>query len=90
MIKISGGSISKIDRNCSDYKELLQAHKRLAQQDATLWGPQAEPEAAIRLNWIDLPNRSRELLPLLDALTAKHRDKDVVILCGIGGSSLAP
>lgn len=90
MIKISGASISKINRTCNEYQDLLQAHKRLAQKDATLWGPQAEPEAAIRLNWIELPNRSRELLPLLDALAAKHRDKNVVILCGMGGSSLAP
>ena len=87
MIKISGASISKINRTCNEYQDLLQAHKRLAQKDATLWGPQAEPEAAIRLNWIELPNRSRELLPLLDALAAKHRDKNVVILCGMGGSS---
>ena len=90
MIKVSGASMSKIDRTCNEYQDLLQAHKRLAQKDATLWGPQAEPEAAIRLNWIELPNRSRELLPLLDALAAKHRDKNVVILCGMGGSSLAP
>lgn len=90
MIKISGGSLSKIDRNCIEYQDLLKAHTRLAQQDATLWGPEAATEAAIRLNWIDLPNRSRELLPSLDALAAKHRDKNVTILCGMGGSSLAP
>ena len=90
MIKISGGALSKIDRTCREYQDLLQAHIRLAQQDATLWGPQAANEAAIRLNWIDLPNQSRELLPLLDALAAKHRDKNAFILCGMGGSSLAP
>jgi hypothetical protein len=90
MIKISGGALSKIDRTCNEYQDLLQAHTRLAQQDATLWGPQAATEAAIRLNWIDFPNQSRELLPLLDALAAKHRDKNAFILCGMGGSSLAP
>jgi glucose-6-phosphate isomerase len=90
MIKISGSSTFKIDRDCLEYKDLLQAHARLAQQDASLWGPQAKTEAEIRLNWIDLPDRSRELLPLLDALAAKHRDKNVFILCGMGGSSLAP
>jgi glucose-6-phosphate isomerase len=90
MIKISGGSISRIDRDSPEYRDLLQAHSRLAQQDASLWGSKAAAEAAIRLNWIDLPNRSRELLPLLDALAAKHRDKNVFILCGMGGSSLAP
>ena len=28
---------------------------RLAAKDSTLWGAAAEKEAAIRLNWIDLP-----------------------------------
>jgi glucose-6-phosphate isomerase len=42
------------------------------------------------LNWIDLPESSRELLPQFDALAAKHRDKTTVILCGMGGSSLGP
>ena len=28
-----------------------QAASKLAAQDATLWGPEAEPEASIRLSW---------------------------------------
>ena len=28
---------------------------RLVRKDATLWGPDAESEAAIRLGWLDLP-----------------------------------
>ena len=90
MIKVSGPALDKIDRACPEYKALLDAHTRLAKKDNTLWGKQAEAEAAIRLNWIDLPNDSRELLPTLDALAAKHRDKTTFILCGMGGSSLGP
>ena len=27
---------------------------RIAAKDATTWGPEAESESAIRLNWVDL------------------------------------
>ena len=32
---------------------------RLVRKDATLWGPDAESEAAVRLGWLDLPATSR-------------------------------
>ncbi|MFC7330496.1 glucose-6-phosphate isomerase [Marinactinospora rubrisoli] len=65
---------------------------RLAARDATLWGPEAEPEAAIRLGWVDLPRTSRALLPELGRLVAEKRAAglDHVVLAGMGGSSLAP
>lgn len=65
---------------------------RLAAKDSSLWGGEAESEAAIRLNWIDLPVESRSLLPELDALAAwaKSSDLNHVVLAGMGGSSLAP
>lgn len=65
---------------------------QLAAKDDTLWGVEAQAEAAIRLNWIDLPVSSRELLPELDALTAWARVRQIstIILAGMGGSSLAP
>ena len=90
MIKLLGNAISKVDRSDARYKALLEVHSRLAKKDSTIWGPAAQVEAAVRLNWIDLPESSRELLPALDALYAKHRDKANVILCGMGGSSLGP
>ena len=90
MISIKGTSLSKIDRSSTHYKALQAFHERLKQKDSTIWGPEAQAEAAIRLNWIDLPESSRELLPQFDALAAKHRDKTSVILCGMGGSSLGP
>jgi glucose-6-phosphate isomerase len=90
MISIKGSSLSKIDRTSAKYKELQAFHDRLKTKDSTIWGPEAQAEAAVRLNWIDLPESSRELLPQFDALAAKHRDKTTVILCGMGGSSLGP
>jgi len=90
MISIKGSSLSKIDRTSAKYKELQAFHERLKTKDSTIWGSEAQAEAAVRLNWIDLPESSRELLPQFDALAAKHRDKTTVILCGMGGSSLGP
>jgi glucose-6-phosphate isomerase len=90
MIKVSGSATS-ISTSASR-GALLEIVNRLAAKDATLWGEAARAEAAIRLNWIDLPISSRELLPELDALTAWARSKEIsqIVLAGMGGSSLAP
>ena len=65
---------------------------RLVGKDATLWGPDAEEEAAVRLGWLDLPRSSRQLLPRLNGLrdTLRATGLDHVVLAGMGGSSLAP
>ncbi|MDT7599028.1 MAG: glucose-6-phosphate isomerase, partial [Pseudonocardiales bacterium] len=34
----------------------------IAAKDATLWGPDAESEASVRLNWVDLGTSSRPLV----------------------------
>jgi hypothetical protein len=74
--------------------EAVQADlpRRLAAKDPTLWGPDAEPEASIRLGWLDLPTSSRDLLPLLAELreAVQADGLDHVVLAGMGGSSLAP
>jgi glucose-6-phosphate isomerase len=64
----------------------------IAKQDADVWGPEAAPEAAIRLGWLDCPTTSRALLPRLEALRDESlaAGLDHVVLCGMGGSSLAP
>ena len=65
---------------------------RLFAQDATLWGPEAESEAAVRLAWVKLGRTSRplvgEVAALRDHLVGQGLDH--VVLCGMGGSSLAP
>ncbi|MCG5473168.1 glucose-6-phosphate isomerase [Micromonospora sp. LAH09] len=63
---------------------------KLAGKDASLWGPDAEAEAKVRLGWVDTHQRSRELLAQLAELTAELADLDHVVLAGMGGSSLAP
>jgi hypothetical protein len=65
---------------------------RLVRKDATLWGPDAESEAAVRLGWLDLPATSRRLVAELADLRAElgAEGLDRVVLCGMGGSSLAP
>jgi glucose-6-phosphate isomerase len=69
-----------------------QFASRLFEQDATLWGPEAEPEASIRLSWVRLPRSSRPLVGEVAALREHFRAAGVdrVVLCGMGGSSLAP
>ncbi|MGW3469309.1 glucose-6-phosphate isomerase [Saccharopolyspora sp. NPDC000995] len=65
---------------------------KLAAQDATLWGPDAESEASIRLSWTTLHESSRPLLAEIDALRAELHSEglDRIVLAGMGGSSLAP
>lgn len=65
---------------------------RLFAQDATLWGAGAEAESRIRLSWVSLPRSSRPLVGEIEALrdSFAERGLDHVVLCGMGGSSLAP
>jgi glucose-6-phosphate isomerase len=64
----------------------------IAAQDGTLWGPDAESEASKRLAWVALPQTSRELVSEVAALEVELRQRGVtrIVLCGMGGSSLAP
>jgi glucose-6-phosphate isomerase len=90
MIAMHGSLTSKIDRFDPRFLLLVEASQRIAAKDTDLWGPTARDEALIRLNWVDCPTSSRNLLPELDALSARFRSFNRVILCGMGGSSLAP
>ena len=65
---------------------------KLFAQDATLWGPAAESESAKRLSWTGLATSSRPLVQEITSLREKLLAKGVdhVVLCGMGGSSLAP
>ncbi|HET7475438.1 MAG TPA: glucose-6-phosphate isomerase [Dermatophilaceae bacterium] len=65
---------------------------KLFAQDPTLWGPAAEAESAVRLSWVGLARSSRPLLGEISALRADlhQHGLDHIVLCGMGGSSLAP
>jgi glucose-6-phosphate isomerase len=65
---------------------------RIFAKDHTLWGPDAEAESAVRLGWVEAATVSQALVPgileLRDALKADGVTR--IVLCGMGGSSLAP
>ncbi|HET6967408.1 MAG TPA: glucose-6-phosphate isomerase [Ornithinibacter sp.] len=65
---------------------------RLFAKDPTLWGEAAEAESAKRLSWTGLARTSRHLVGEIEALRGQLRETgyDRVVLCGMGGSSLAP
>jgi glucose-6-phosphate isomerase len=71
---------------------LDEVASRIAGGDATLWGEDAEAEASIRLGWTDVFEASRSAaeraLALREELAAEGVTR--VVLCGMGGSSLAP
>lgn len=64
---------------------------RLTAREPTLWGPDAEAEASVRLGWVDLPEESPALVAEIAQLRAELNAEgmDRVVLCGMGGSSLA-
>ncbi len=91
-VSLTGGDLHTTTR--AVLQELVDdgVAAKLAGKDATLWGPDAEHEASVRLGWLDLPTTSRqyltELVELHHSLHAAGLDH--VVLAGMGGSSLAP
>ncbi|MEO6502582.1 MAG: glucose-6-phosphate isomerase [Jatrophihabitantaceae bacterium] len=69
-----------------------QVASKITAQDPTLWGAEAESEAAKRLSWVSLAETSRPLIAEIDALRQELAAEGVdhVVLAGMGGSSLAP
>ena len=65
---------------------------RLWDADPTVWGTAGTPELEDRLGWLTLPSTSRNLIPVIGTLTAEARRSAIsdIVLCGMGGSSLAP
>ncbi|MEY4560623.1 MAG: hypothetical protein RL460_601, partial [Actinomycetota bacterium] len=74
--------------------ELISARiaSRIASKEDSLWGPEAQPEASIRLGWITSAQDSQALLPSIFALRDEFASQGInrFVLCGMGGSSLAP
>jgi glucose-6-phosphate isomerase len=65
---------------------------KIAERDPTLWGHEAQAEASKRLAWVDLAEHSRPLVAEIEQLRVELAGQgiDHVVLCGMGGSSLAP
>jgi len=90
-VAISGESAAAVDLVVP---ELVQDKiaSRIFAKDHTIWGKDAEAESSIRLGWVNAANESIDLLPELSALRSEQQSKGFsrIVLCGMGGSSLAP
>lgn len=66
--------------------------QRLWAADPTVWSEDTVPELADRLGWLDLHDQMRPRLPELTALAESLVADGIldVVVCGMGGSSLAP
>ncbi|MFJ5696225.1 glucose-6-phosphate isomerase [Arthrobacter sp. NPDC093125] len=65
---------------------------RIFAKDHTLWGPDAEAESSIRLGWVEAATVSQPLVDSILELRGALQAEGVIriVLCGMGGSSLAP
>lgn len=90
-ITASGAALEAVDRIVPQLVSDLVA-SRIAGQDPTLWGPDAEAEAAKRLGWTEAVVVSDPLVPDILALRDRLHAQGVdhIVLGGMGGSSLAP
>ena len=89
---LTSGTASAAVGNSLD--ELISAKiaSRIANKDATIWGKDAEAEASIRLGWVTSAKDSLSLIESITNLREKFSTIGVTrfVLCGMGGSSLAP
>ena len=64
---------------------------RLWRHDPTLWADEDTPEITNRMDWLTLPDTMDEEAGHLMAFARELKDDfDDVVVCGMGGSSLAP
>jgi glucose-6-phosphate isomerase len=90
-IAVSGAAKTAVDRIVPQLVNDLVA-SRITGLDATLWGKDAEEEAAKRLGWTESVTVSTPLVPDILALRDRFRAAGIThfVLGGMGGSSLAP
>lgn len=90
-IAASGAAKEAVQRVVPELVQDLVASSIFA-QDPALWGPDAEAEASIRLGWTEAVSISRPLVAEIAELRAAYlaQGVDRFVLCGMGGSSLAP
>jgi len=66
--------------------------ERFWSKDPTVWADPEIPETSDRLGWLDAPTSSRSLIGTVASLHAQAISEGItdIVLCGMGGSSLAP
>ena len=90
-IVATGAAAEAVDRVVPELVAEFVA-SRITNQDATLWGPDAEEESSKRLGWTEAVAVSRPLVEEILALREQLVEDgiDHWVLGGMGGSSLAP
>jgi len=90
-VRVSGLAQVAVEQNINQLVTDKVA-SRIAAKDHTLWGKEAEEESSIRLGWVNSASDSQELIADILALreSFKHSGVNRFVLCGMGGSSLAP
>ena len=90
-VAVSGDAAEAVDRIVPQLVSDLVA-SRITGGDPSLWGPEAEAEASRRLGWVEAVATSRPMVEDILELREKLSSMGVnhVVLCGMGGSSLAP
>ncbi|MCW2714392.1 MAG: glucose-6-phosphate isomerase [Frankiales bacterium] len=91
-VTVEGASLTGAAQGVLDEAASSGLAQALVAKDSSLWGPEASAEAGVRLGWLDVVPTGRamvdEILSLQGELAAEGIDR--VVLCGMGGSSLAP
>lgn len=90
-VSVSGPAARAVDESIDELVADRVA-SRIFAKDFTLWGKDAEEESAKRLGWVDSARDSQPLVSQILALKNEFAEKGVTrfVLCGMGGSSLAP
>ncbi len=90
-IKTSGAAAEAVQATITELVSDRVA-SRIAAKDFTLWGKDAEAESSIRLGWVSSASDSQSLVAGILELKASFASQGVnrFVLCGMGGSSLAP
>ena len=90
-VSVSGAAELAVQNNIEGLVQEKIA-SRIASKDFTIWGKDAESESAIRLGWVGSASDSAPLVEEIIALRDKFKAAGVTrfVLCGMGGSSLAP
>jgi glucose-6-phosphate isomerase len=89
---IVAGTAAAAVSNSIDELVADKVASRISAKDFTLWGKDAEAESSIRLGWVTSALDSAPLIDSILDLKNEFNDKGVTrfVLCGMGGSSLAP
>lgn len=87
----TGAALASVDQLLPQLIEEKIA-SRITAKDSTIWGPEAEAESAIRLGWVNPFDAAAKLIPEILALREELVKENLtrIVLCGMGGSSLAP